>query len=286
MCMRAFTQLTAPAPGSLVSFLPLKRKRASSRQFTERSRRETLEKFLSDGVKSQGLPQQAAEQLRLFITGGCMPLPVEVNEAIDTIKTSIGRLRKSRPESKVDPRWVKRFDDVSRILKHLSNLVQMMYTIGVPPLFGTTSTPKKLAFNCPLFVSIDLGLRQKRRHFHGQVIFQCICIPDNYFDEYEEYETNDAIISSSGSGLKVAEGGRYDELVRRYRPPGNFGSALFNYYNTAPIPKVRIRMVAVIKFVSSSQKCIHAVFRVTFFNRKASRANLHGRRRLQSNGVK
>ena len=286
MCMRAFTQLTAPAPGSLVSFLPLKRKRASSRQFTERSRRETLEKFLSDGVKSQGLPQRAAEQLRLFITGGCMPLPVEVNEAIDAIKTSIGRLRKSRPESKVDPRWVKRFDDVSRILKHLSNLVQMMYTIGVPPLFGTTSTPKKLAFNCPLFVSIDLGLRQKRRHFHGQVIFQCICIPDNYFDEYEEYETNDAIISSSGSGLKVAEGGRYDELVRRYRPPGNFGSALFNYYNTAPIPKVRIRMVAVIKFVSSSQKCIHAVFRVTFFNRKASRANLHGRRRLQSNGVK
>ncbi len=31
--------------------------------------------------------------------------------------------------------------------------------------------------------------------------------------------------------------------VRRNRPPGNFGSAVFNFYTTAPIPTVRCRSV-------------------------------------------
>ena len=44
-------------------------------------------------------------------------------------------------------------------------------------------------------------------------------------------------MSRMGKGIKVAEGGRYDDLVRKSRPPGNFGSALFNAYTTAPIPK-------------------------------------------------
>ena len=38
------------------------------------------------------------------------------------------------------------------------------------------------------------------------------------------------------TGIKVAEGGRFDELVRRTRPPGNFGTSLTNEYTTARIP--------------------------------------------------
>ena len=50
--------------------------------------------------------------------------------------------------------------------------------------------------------------------------------------EEDRDEHNEFVISSAGRGIKVAEGGRYDDLVRRYRPPGNFGSAIFNHYTT------------------------------------------------------
>jgi len=42
--------------------------------------------------------------------------------------------------------------------------------------------------------------------------------------------------ADSDIGVKVAEGGRYDDLVRKNRPPGNFGSALFTFYTNASIP--------------------------------------------------
>ena len=44
--------------------------------------------------------------------------------------------------------------------------------------------------------------------------------------------------------MKVAEGGRYDDLVRHFRPPGNFGSSEFDRSTAAPIPTVRIQALS------------------------------------------
>lgn len=241
LCLRMFTQYTAPAPSCLTCFLPLKRKRSNSRQ-GEGNVKDRLEKFLSDAVSSHGLPPSAAKNLQLFITNGWMPLPVEITEAIAVIKCAVTALRQAEGGKLPDPRRLKRFEDVGRSLKQLSNLIQLLHSVGVAPLFGSGPKQKVPTLNRPLFISLDLGLRQRRKHFHGQVLFQCIAIPDNYFDRVstggDESETNETIISSTGLGSKIAEGGRYDDLVRRYRPPGNFGSALVNYYTTALIPKV------------------------------------------------
>ena len=95
---------------------------------------------------------------------------------------------------------------------------------------------------------MDLGLCQRRKHFHGQLIFQCITIPDNFFNMSKDDfvgETNKTILSSPTGCFKVAEGSCYDDLVSTtyqslvFCPPGDFGLALFNHYMTAPIPMVR-----------------------------------------------
>jgi hypothetical protein len=223
--------------------LPQKRKRSNSREAVV-VEEEILDKFLSDAIDSQGLPVSSATKLRLFITSGCMPLPAEVTEALEAIKAAVAQLRQNDSPTEYDPRRLKRFEDVGRSLKQLTSLVHTMHSVGVGPRFGSGPKQKENSVNRPLYVSIDLGLRQRRKHFHGQVFYQCIAIPGNYFEQGrpddEERETNETLLEFSGRGLKVAEGGRYDELVRKYRPPGNFGSALFNYYTTAPITKVRI----------------------------------------------
>ena len=88
----------------------------------------------------------------------------------------------------------------------------------------------------PTYVSLDLGLRQRRRHYHGGVIFQCVGLPDRFFRQILAEENNDVLVSLSGRGMKIAEGGDYTDYVRKNRPPGNFATTFLNYYTTAPIP--------------------------------------------------
>jgi hypothetical protein len=61
-------------------------------------------------------------------------------------------------------------------------------------------------------------------------------LPDNYFEEVNVEEHNEALISSTGRGIKLAEGGNFSDLVRKNRPPGNFASSFVNAYTAAPIP--------------------------------------------------
>lgn len=195
---------------------------------------------LKDAIETHGLPEPCAACLNLFISSGCLPLPADITEAVDAIKTSLSTLRKAQLGNTIDSRRFRRFEDAGKSLKHLMSLVQLLYSINIGPMFG--SKEKASLLNRPLYISLDLGLRQRRDHFHGSTLFQCIALKENYFDDFvqgdDEIETNDTILSSTGSGLKIAEGGRYDDLVRRYRPPGNFGSAVVTHYTTAPIPKV------------------------------------------------
>jgi hypothetical protein len=180
----------------------------------------------------------------IILLQDCMPLPLNINLAIKALKDALVSIRKAHKDLVPDPRWFKRFEDASRILNHLENLAKTLESIGMIPLSDSIYEKKStnMDYNYPLLVSLDLGLRQRRKHYHGQLLFQCIAIPSNYFERFhqteeEEFITNDTIVSSAGKGIKVAEGGRYDELVRKARPPGNFGSALFNTYTTAAIPK-------------------------------------------------
>ena len=242
LCLRLLTQFTAPPPSKLSKCLPIKKKRSNSR-YTYHNPREVLAASLKNATETQGLPQFAAQSLEFFIKNGCMPLPVNIFEAMEAIKTSLLKLRKSLIGKASDARRIKRFDDAGKSLMHLMNLVQLLRAIGVGPLLDSKPSKTRL-LSRPLYISLDLGLRQRRNHYHGSTLYQCICLKDTYFDNIasgdDTFETNDTILSSSGPGSKVAEGGRYDDLVRRYRPPGNFGIALLDQYTTVPIPKVRL----------------------------------------------
>lgn len=245
LCLRLFTELTAPTPCSLFEFLapPTRRKRANSRDSANFTRTEKLEEFLDVATIHHGLTPSAATKMQILFRN-CMPLSASVNKAIKTLKSTLLSLSKAYDGKEPDTRWFKRVEDVGKILNHLENLVKTLQSFGIRPLYDSPSKEKSSisGYNCPLLISLDLGLRQRRKHFHGQLLFQCIAIPSNFFDsphseEDSMYTTNDTLLASSGKGIKVAEGGRYDDLVRKSRPPGNFGSALFNTYTAAPIPK-------------------------------------------------
>jgi hypothetical protein len=124
----------------------------------------------------------------------------------------VTQLKQDDPPTEYDPRRLKRFEDIGRSLKQLTSLVQTMHSVGVGPLFGSGPKQKANSVNRPLYVSIDLGLRQRRKHFHGQVYYQCTALTDNYFEQVrsgdEERETNETLLEFSGRGLKIAEGER------------------------------------------------------------------------------
>lgn len=237
-CQRIFTLLSAPAPDRLCQYLPDRQTEPTSRASKKRDG-SRLEELLSE-AKQHGLPASSSHRLRSFIRRAGMPLPVDVHEAIEALQTSLNELRKDDAERLSDPKLLKRVEDFGRSLAYISSLVDLMHLSGASPLLGSKRENEKL--NRPLFLSIDLGLKQRRKHYHGQILFQCISVPDNYFeqpgDRSDGRETNDVLLSPYGQGSKFAEGGRYDDLVRKYRPPGNFGSACFDFYTTAPIPKV------------------------------------------------
>jgi hypothetical protein len=216
IAFRVLTHATAPSPCHLFGIFPNTRK--PSRQASAMAK-ESLDVMLSDAVSRHGLPPVAANNLRVFITRGCMPLPIDFRDAIDRVQHAVSQLRQKGDQMKADARRLKRFDDVGRSLKSLKALSDLLSSIGIAPCFGATSVNpnSKGRLNRPLYLSLDLGLRQRRKHVHGLLLFQGIMIPDDYFEQHHandvQFETNDRFISPSGGGSRIAEGGRYDELV-------------------------------------------------------------------------
>lgn len=232
LCLHMISELTSPLPKSFANIIPtIRRKRSNSRQINE-TREEVLEKFLEELSNSHDVDGIAIENLRNFVSN-CKRLPTEANDAIRSISLAVSKLRpKGTNES--DHRRLNR--EISKHLKSTQALIQTLYSIGVLTQ-DVTKTRRREGLNQPLFLSIDLGLRQRRKHFHGQVFFQCITIPDDFFDQLDDGQVSNDMLLSSGRGSKIAEGGRYDDLVRKSRPPGNFGSTLFHEYTAASIPK-------------------------------------------------
>jgi hypothetical protein len=234
-CFLMLTHFTAPTPTALSPFLASKRKTNQHRKgFETRDNLALLEEELKEAVANHGLPAAAADKLRGFVES-CFPLPPTVGDAIECLKKAIANFG-ATDGSKSEPRRLKRFADAAKGLKVVNDLVGALNSLHIDPLLGSDTPSQEGSLSRPLYVSIDLGLRQRRKHYHGGIIFQCIALPSTYFDDCDPGEHNDTLISSAGGGIKVAEGGDYSDLVRKHRPPGNFGSALFNYYTTAPIP--------------------------------------------------
>jgi histidyl-tRNA synthetase len=195
VCLSILTRSCAPGPSTLMKALKRRKKRNKNEKKSCAS--EHLERQLETAVSSHGLPAAASNKLRAFITKGCMPLPCNVEEAIDKLQAAVAYLLSTDKEARVDARRMKRYDDIGRNLNGLKHLVATLSTLGMSPLLGSGKHGRAATrVSRPLYISLDLGLRQRRKHFHGQLMFQCIAIPDDYFE-----------------GIKVAEGGRYDDLV-------------------------------------------------------------------------
>ena len=121
-------------------------------------------------------------------------------------------------------------------------------------------------------------MRQRRKHYHGGVIFQCIVLPDGYLENVVPDESNEYLISPAGMGVKVAEGGDFSDLVRRNRPPGNFASTFLNRYTSSPIPFCCGVRFAVGKLVELAY--VHAMYENEFQTDTSSQNDVVPMRKL------
>ena len=219
-CLQIFTRFTVATPGALVHYAtrPQRGRSFSLGQHSDTSDdREipTAESYINAAVESQTLPKAAAKRLQLFLSAGCCPLPANVDDALDTILAAAGKLRQLDAQNQVaDPRRLKRYEDISRIIQSLKSLIFLTKTMGIGPVHGSEKETQESVTSRPLYIALDLGLRQKRKHFNGQIFFQAIVLPENFFEKTacdpNAQDKNQSIVEQ---GTKVAEGGRYDELV-------------------------------------------------------------------------
>lgn len=200
------TRYTAPSPHMLKSFMKPKGKVSSGRFPVDASdQTKKLDILFSEAVSFSEMPQSAADRLKAFVKC-CLPLPVDVNASIECLKKAIIKIRGIGGDN-VEQRRVRRFEEALKSLGSIKDLYAMIQNLGLDPL---TSQPqvRKGQFCRPLYISVDLGLRQHRKHYHGGILFQCIVLPDDFFlGNLNPDDTNDTLTSPSGRGTKVAEGG-------------------------------------------------------------------------------
>jgi len=172
----------------------------------------------------QDFPAEASTRLKTFLED-CLPLPYKIDESLDVLQEALNKLKLLDLQSSIDAKRLKHYKDVAKHLACLRRFSQSLKAIVVCDS----------NFIQPEYICVDLGLRQQQRHMHGQLFFQAFVLPDDYFHDTSKiyFEENEKLLKTS---IKVAEGGRFDELIRKFRPPGNFGSIQFEHYTPAPIP--------------------------------------------------
>lgn len=231
-CLQILSQFTAPSPHWLQRMRSSTKGKHRSSEW-KKDAMAALDGMIETAESTSALSKASGRYLRDFVLQ-CMPLSCVYEEAVEALKGALARLRDTVPGS--DHRRSKRFEDAVRSLGSLCDFVDSMSRV-VQPLIDPEKEPLyRLSQRRPIYISLDLGLRQKRKHYHGGVIFQCVALPDTYFDELDPTETNESLIAPSGRGMKLAEGGEYTDLVRKFRPPGNFASSVVNQYTAASIP--------------------------------------------------
>lgn len=171
-----------------------------------------LESYIEEAVSKHDLPKAAARRMKIFLLDGCSPLPVNIDEALSRILSAAANLRSSDDN---EARRLKRYDDVIRSVNSLKNLVEAMRLMAIGPIVGSSDISNPTGTHRPLYISLDLGLRQRRKHYHGHVLFQAIVLPDSFVRGLSANSDG----KTGGGGVKIAEGGRYDELVCQYSCP-------------------------------------------------------------------
>ena len=211
---RILTACTAPSP--------------TSWQNKNASNAVEFENYLGISMDKHGLPQAAVERIRIVFTKSCLPLPsADADKACDLLYDGIERLRQIDTHSNALSRGkVKRFEDVFRSLRSLRLCLSLMKSLGVQ-IMSSSNPEKNHQISSPIFVSLDLGFRQRRKHYHGQLLFQAISVSGDYSKKTGTKHEHLDVFLAGGFATRLAEGGRYDELVRKYRPPGGaFGSSI------------------------------------------------------------
>ncbi len=229
-CYNILSRCAAPPPSLLQ-----KNNSKQNRKKDRHSTRALLDELLKRAETEHGLPAIATKRLRAFLTkGACLPLPTDVYTALDSLQDGTKKLRALDEQRPQLPRRKKRYEDVARGLRAVRNLIDAMGALGILPRSGCkiNSEMHGNRYHPPLYISLDLGMRQPRKHYHGHFFFQAIMLPD----ELDLLEINDALLAAKDKGVKIAEGGRYDDLVRRFRPPGNFATSQVDQYTSASIP--------------------------------------------------
>ncbi|GKY90546.1 hypothetical protein MPSEU_000028300 [Mayamaea pseudoterrestris] len=193
--------------------------------------RDALNSVLKEAVSDHYLLKQAAEALRHFIES-IYPLPCDVRKAIDKLKTGIAAIKSYGVG--IDSRRGRRFEDAAKSLRCIRDLMNILMLINDDPVLPMQcDSSRHESMSRSPFFSLDIGLRQRRKHYHGGIVYQCIVFPT--MNDITMEDCNESLLSS-GKGIKVAEGGNYSDLVRKYRPPGDFAGAAINFYAAAPIP--------------------------------------------------
>ena len=101
------------------------------------------------------------------------------------------------------------YSDAVRCIKQLQHLLRAMDILDI-----VAALPDGLQKNVsyPAYISIDLGLRNRRKHFSGRLYFQAVLLRNDFFHGGGE---NNVYATVDGKGTRIAEGGRYDDLVRQ-----------------------------------------------------------------------
>ena len=225
-----FSLLTRISP-SIAEFWEEINQRGDSRPVFEGDAQSLVDEFLSMHQLSD-----TAKQNLIFLIEHLMKRKSDPIAVVENFKNTLTAMVASDGFEK-QGRALKRIEDAARAVRNLSALVDRLVDFTNPITGSSVSIDERSVASRPVYISIDLGLRQRRRHYHGGILFQAIYLPEDIFTDALDPELdNDCLLSPSGKGIKVAEGGDFSELVRKYRPPGNFADAAFSTYTSAPVP--------------------------------------------------
>lgn len=109
------------------------------------------------------LPTNVVERVRMFVSHGSLPYPMNANKALDVILKSASKVMSSGgDEAKELSKNC--FQEVKRSVNQLKQLLKAMEALGVLPAIQNEKVDGDEHISPPAYISLDLGLRQKRRH--------------------------------------------------------------------------------------------------------------------------
>ncbi|KAL9183928.1 hypothetical protein ACHAXT_002014 [Thalassiosira profunda] len=229
-CLDLFTAITACPPNDLCNNRRHSGKQKGKAREVKAQRAELLEKMLAAAV-ANGLPKRSARRLNTFLRSFLTP-HVDATKALDAMYEAMKKLHHGDVNSSGGDE-IKRlskscFMEAIRCINELRGLLKALSTLGIATasdLSATKYNDNHFGGNLshPAYISIDLGLRQKRQHYSGGMLFQAVLLKDDFFAGEGERSAN-KLSPVGGKGTRVAEGGRYDDLVRSFSSiqVGNF----------------------------------------------------------------